>query len=202
MKKFCLFFFCCTCIISCVQPFAITSSAIDSGGLIAKKYTCDGERFSPELAWKDAPAGTKYFVILCIDRTEPLDPIHWFVYNIPVHITKIPEGAGNKKKKSVSLFNTAVMQGKNKYDEFGYTPICPGSDEDEDVVPSLTLLQHHYHFTVYALSEKISIDEKTGHLKESTIKEKMKNLLGTATIIGKYSRDTNRSCCSASRNLN
>ncbi len=37
--------------------FALRSTAIENGGEISKKFTCDGADLSPALNWEDVPAG-------------------------------------------------------------------------------------------------------------------------------------------------
>jgi hypothetical protein len=65
------------------------------------RHTCDGDDLSPPLAWSDAPAGTKTFVLIVDDPDAP-DPaaprrvwVHWLLYNIPATRTDLAEGAGN-----------------------------------------------------------------------------------------------------------
>ncbi len=62
----------------------ITSSAFEEGGMIPKKYTCDGENVSPPLSWSNSPSGTKSFALICDDPDAPAGIwVHWVVYNIP-----------------------------------------------------------------------------------------------------------------------
>ena len=71
-----------------------------------------GPNVNPHLAWKDAPAGTRSFVVLCVDSDVPtvfddanvegrtiandlarMDFYHWALIDIAPSITEIAEGA-------------------------------------------------------------------------------------------------------------
>jgi prepilin-type processing-associated H-X9-DG protein len=43
---------------------------------------------SPELSWKDAPRGTRSFVVVAYDTTAAFT--HWGIYNIPGTKTGLP----------------------------------------------------------------------------------------------------------------
>ena len=49
------------------MKITLTSSAFEDGGLIPKKYTCDGENISPPLKWDSIPTITKSIAIICED---------------------------------------------------------------------------------------------------------------------------------------
>src|SRR5436309_9463789 len=54
--------------------FSLTSPAFKEGGSIPSKYTCDAGQTnpSPALAWTDAPANTKSFVLIMHDPDAPM----------------------------------------------------------------------------------------------------------------------------------
>lgn len=65
-------------------------------------FGCTGDNSSPELHWKNAPEGTKSFVIILFDQDAPV-PLqkgwyHWVVAQIPANITQLERGAGNPEK--------------------------------------------------------------------------------------------------------
>ena len=51
--------------------FTIKSTAFKDGETIPKKFTCDGQDYSPELSWENVPAGTKSFALICEDPDAP-----------------------------------------------------------------------------------------------------------------------------------
>ncbi|TFG06491.1 MAG: YbhB/YbcL family Raf kinase inhibitor-like protein [Promethearchaeota archaeon] len=57
-----------------------------------KKFTCDGEDFSPHLRWSNPPEGTKSFA-LTFSRVDPEqgEINHWNVYNIPAELNEIEQ---------------------------------------------------------------------------------------------------------------
>jgi phosphatidylethanolamine-binding protein (PEBP) family uncharacterized protein len=50
---------------------ALRTLAFEQGGTIPKKYTCDGDDFSPALRWSGVPEGTRSLVLLCNDADAP-----------------------------------------------------------------------------------------------------------------------------------
>ena len=75
------------------------------GGRIADTFVyngfgCAGGNLSPALAWRDPPPGTKSFAVLVHDPDAPTGGAgfwHWVVYDIPAHVTGLPQGAGDGK---------------------------------------------------------------------------------------------------------
>src|SRR5438270_684375 len=120
----------------------LTSSAFQPHGSIPKQFTCEGNNISPELAWKNAPAGTKSLALIVHDPDAPRPGgfTHWVAYNIPASISQIAENAPHDNK-----LPGGGLQGKNDYGETGYKGPCP---------PSGT---HHYYFYLYALDTELKL---------------------------------------------
>ena len=109
--------------------FDLTSTDFADGGMLPAACSCDGAGTAPSLHWSGAPAGTRSFVLTCVDPDAPRgDFVHWLVYDIPAETTgleeRLPAGA-------VSL--------PNDYGRPGYGPACPPSGV------------HRYVFTLYAM---------------------------------------------------
>src|SRR2546430_14051296 len=73
-----------------LHPFTITSPNFRDGGPLSQRneinrFGCTGSNISPELDWKNVPAGTKRFVMLLSDFDAPLARgFHPSIgYNIP-----------------------------------------------------------------------------------------------------------------------
>ena len=49
----------------------LTSSAFADGGVIPRRFACDGEDVSPPLAWTDVPSAARSLVLLCDDPDAP-----------------------------------------------------------------------------------------------------------------------------------
>src|SRR5207237_1575735 len=63
------------------------------------QYTCEGDDFSPPLAWSDVPSDTRSLALIMDDPDSP-DPAkpqrvfaHWVVYNISPITRKLPLNA-------------------------------------------------------------------------------------------------------------
>lgn len=132
---------------------------------------------NPQLAWKDAPAGTKSFALVCIDgdvpsrgddvnqpgRTVPadlprVDFAHWLMIDIPATCTSIAAGTcsegvtphGKRDPKGPA----GSRQGRNDYTGwFASDPGMAGDwlGYDGPCPPWNDALRHRYRFRVYAL---------------------------------------------------
>ena len=69
-------------------------------------FGCKGKNISPQLSWKNAPAGTKSFAITMYDPDAPTGSgwWHWVMFDIPANATGIPANAGNLAKKLAPVF--------------------------------------------------------------------------------------------------
>jgi Raf kinase inhibitor-like YbhB/YbcL family protein len=125
--------------------FRLTSTTFQKGavlpGLMISNISigsvCVGQNTTPELSWKDAPRGTKSFVVTLFDTTAGFT--HWAVYNIPVSTTSLPENAGANTNLSTPFGDQTV----NDLGLPGYIGPCPPSG-----------LVHNYEFTVFALDKE------------------------------------------------
>jgi len=127
--------------------FSLTSPDLPEGAPVAEKFTadefgCHGGNVSPALAWSNAPANTKSFVITLYDTYRPPQSgwWHWTVFNIPASIHALPRGAGSI---SGALANGAE-QGMPDGDapKHRYVGPCPDPGDPP----------HGYVFTIYALN--------------------------------------------------
>ncbi len=107
---------------------------------IPARYTCRGAGVSPDLAWDNAPAGTRSYVLLVTDWDLPIPQlrvshyVHWALINIPEEIAQLPEQAPNE-----TLLARGITIGNNSAGAARYGPPCPLSGH------------HTYRFRVYAL---------------------------------------------------
>jgi Raf kinase inhibitor-like YbhB/YbcL family protein len=95
-----------------------------------------GGNASPELSWRNAPQGTRSFVVVAYDVVAGFT--HWVVYNIPAGTTSLPAGA------DIAGANGALgIVAGNDFFDLQYDGPCPPT--------TLMPLSHPYVFTVYAL---------------------------------------------------
>ena len=160
--------------------FTLTSTDLKANGTLADKHVfnsfgCSGENVSPALSWKDAPAGTKSFVVTAYDPDAPTGSgwWHWVVYNLPATATELAQGAGGKDGK----LPEGAAQGHTDFGAPGYGGACPPVGDKP----------HRYIFTVYALkTEKLDVAADAtaamvGYLTHM-------NQLGSAQLTVKYGR--------------
>ncbi len=127
---------------------------------------CGGENISPELHWKNAPAGTKSFALIVHDPDAPRPGgfDHWVFYGIPASKTQLAAGESIPAKNS----------GTNGTGNAGYYGPCPP--------PGKT---HHYIFTLYALD--VPAIDAPKPLSAGELKARIeRHVLATATLTGLY----------------
>jgi len=148
----------------------LMSSAFNDGEQIPAKYSCDGEKISPPLAWTNAPAGTKTFLLIVDDPDAPRGTFtHWVIFNIPASVTSLPENVPTNP----TLSNGAT-QGLNGAGRIGYTSPCP---------PSGT---HRYMFQLYALDTQLTLAPSA--TKQDVLNAMQSHILAQTTLTGLYGR--------------
>ena len=120
-----------------MPDFTLTSTAVERGGAIPKRYTCDGEDGSPDLAWTGAPDGTGALTLL-VDDPDARGWVHWIVLDMA-------GSSSGALARGVGVSPDAPVQGRNDFGRIGWGGPCP---------PSGT---HRYAFTLYALAEPLGL---------------------------------------------
>ena len=160
-------------------PFMLSSPAFSDGAMLTKKQAaddpmrmCGGENVSPPLAWSNAPARTKSFVVFMLDPDGLLGQgvSHWLGYNIPASVNGFAEGEITKGSKN-------FVGGKGTRDNPLYIGPCPPVGD----------APHHYVFTV------VATDLDPGALKPGMTRDEVYaaikgHTLGGASVIGRYAR--------------
>ena len=134
-----------------VQAFELKSNDIQEGHPMGKTFEykgwgCDGDNLSPQLMWKNAPAGTKSFAVTAFDPDAPTGSgfWHWVAFNIPSSVNELPRGADISK--------LGGKEGQIDYGTVGFGGACPPEKDG----------MHRYEFTVWALpTDKLDLDENT-----------------------------------------
>jgi Raf kinase inhibitor-like YbhB/YbcL family protein len=149
------------------MPFAISSPAFTDGSAIPRRHTCDGENRSPVLTWRDAPTGTRSFVLIVDDPDAPSGTFtHWVLLDIPSGLTELSEGV------------TGVgRSGRNDFGKDGYGGPCPPKGHGP----------HRYFFTLSAVDiESLGLPEGA---TRSRVEAAMKgHAVATARLGGRYER--------------
>ena len=142
------------------SDLSVTSPDFKNDGMVPAKYSCEGTGVSPALQISKAPAGTK--ILQDPDAPMPGGFTHWVMWNIPTD-GKIAEDY------------KGAEQGLNGIKKNGYKGMCP---------PTGT---HHYHFMVYAVDTKLTIDKNTD--KAGLEKAMEGHILATGDLVGLYKKE-------------
>ena len=151
MRRFTFFAFWLLAYVTNAQEFTLTSSDLQ-GQLTNKQvfsgFGCSGENMSPQLAWKNAPEGTKGYAVTMYDPDAPTGSgwWHWLVFNIPSSVMELKANAGNLES---GIAPTGSVQSITSFGQQGFGGACPPEGDRA----------HSYIFTVYALDiEKIDLE--------------------------------------------
>lgn len=148
----------------------LKSLAFEAGGIIPKKYTCDGPDVSPPLSWADVPAGTKSLALIADDPDAPMGTwVHWVAWNIPATGRALEEDVPTR-----DVLPNGMKQGTTDFRRIGYGGPCP---------PSGT---HRYFFKLYALDTTLNLPPST--TKKDLEKAMQGRILKQAELMGKYAR--------------
>lgn len=131
---------------------------------IPAKYTCDGEDISPDLAWTDAPAGTKSYVLIVRDPDAPAKPewSHWIVINIPATVSGVAEDR-------VPAGGVEIV---NDFGRSSWGGPCPPDG------------QHRYFFQLYA----VDVEQISANSLEEVEAAMTGHILAKAELMGYYKR--------------
>jgi len=169
-----------------------------------------GANKSPHLKWSGAPAGTKSFVVTCVDRDVPTKPddvnkpdrtvpydlprtefVHWLLVDIPASTTELREGEDAEGMTARGKAPGKVSHGVRGLND--YTGWFRGDKDlegqyagyDGPWPPFNDERLHHYTFTVYAL-DLPSLNLSGGFALADAKKALQGHVLGEAKITVSY----------------
>lgn len=161
------------------HAFELTSEEIRPGGRLGhdqvfQGFGCNGGNLSPQLAWKNPPAGTRSYAVTVYDPDAPTGSgwWHWQVWDIPATAKALPHGVG----KTAALPEGA-REGRTDFGTPGFGGACPPVGDKP----------HRYVFTVFALKvDKLEVpDNPTAALVGFMLNA---NALGRARLTATYGR--------------
>ncbi len=177
----------------------------------AAHHVCLGKNLNPQLAWLDAPAGTRSFAVICCDPDVPskgddvnqegrvvpaslprVDFFHWVLIDLPVAVNALNEGEFSSdvtpRGKPGPQAAHGARQGINNYtDWFAGDHDMRGDYHGYDgpCPPWNDEIVHHYVFTVYALD--IDSLPLTGKFGGPEVRAAMQgHILAEASLTGTY----------------
>lgn len=185
----------------------------------AGQATADGFGFAPNrnphLAWDGAPAGTRSFVLLCVDPDVPTVPemvgrsdvqipseqprcdfVHWVMVDIPADVREIAEGACSDgvvpHGKAAPAGPAGSRQGLNDYTGWFSGDEAMAGDwrgYDGPFPPPNDLRLHRYFFRVFALDvATLPLPER--FTAADALAAMRGHVLAEAAIHGTYSLNT------------
>ena len=177
----------------------------------AAHHVCLGGNSNPQLAWRDFPAATRSFVVICHDPDVPsrgddvnqegrsvpvtlprIDFFHWVLVDLPATCAEIATGeyshGVSPRGKAGSATAQGARQGINDYTGWFANDHDMSGDYygyDGPCPPWNDALRHRYVFTVFALDiEKLPLDGKfTGQQVRVAMQG---HVLAEASLTGLY----------------
>lgn len=125
------------------MAFTLTSTDFKDGDVLPDAHVKALGNTSPQLAWSDAPEGTKSFAVTCFDPDAPTGSgfWHWTVANIPADVSEIPTGGP---------VPSGAVEGRTDYGAPGFGGAAPPPGHGP----------HRYVFTVFAVDvEKLDVTQ-------------------------------------------
>jgi len=144
----------------------IESNAFQNGGEIPRKYGYKKDNVNPALIINDVPADAKSLALV-MDDPDAMGAVgkvwvHWIVWNIDPSTGQINENS----------IPSNSIQGKTDFGEIAYGGPAPPDKE------------HTYLFKLYALDDKLSLDEGS---TKSQLEDAMKNhVIAESKLEGRY----------------
>lgn len=155
------------------QTLTLTSEAFADGGAIPARFTADGARISPPLAWSGLPAGTARVVVIVEDADSPTPRslVHLIAWNLMptrgvLEAGELPSPGGGQ----------GGALGQNSFLQDQWLPPDPPTGHGP----------HHYLFQVYALDTVLELDASPG--RGAVVDAMRGHVLAKGTLTGTYER--------------
>ena len=146
--------------------FRLTSTAFDEGGAIPRRFSCDGDDASPDLAWEGAPGETASFVLL-VEDPDARGFVHWIAFDLT-------GSSSGGLAEGVSTSPDAPPQGTNGFGRVGWAGPCPPQGE------------HRYVFRLLALDDILGLTGAPG--AEDVLAATDGHMIAEATLNATYRR--------------
>ena len=156
------------------EEITLASPAFADGAAIPARFTEDGAKVSPPLAWRGVPAAAKSVLIVIEDADSPTPApiVHALVLDLPPGDGELAEAA----LKSPGAEGSGMTLGKNTFFKTAYLPPDPPPGGGA----------HRYVFQVYALDRPLGLEEGVGR---GAVRDAMKgHVLAKGGFIATYER--------------
>jgi Raf kinase inhibitor-like YbhB/YbcL family protein len=157
------------------MAITVGSEVFEHNQALPLQYSGEGHNISPPLHWSNVPPETKELALIVDDPDAPMSEpfVHWVIYGIGPEVSSLPEGVQTSSRPTTPR---GAMQGKNTAGHTGYMGPMPPAGHGT----------HHYHFTLYALDEKL--DLKPGLTKRELLEATKDHVLAKGELVGTYRR--------------
>ena len=164
-----------------VATIIVESPALASGETMPREYTPDGRNVSPPLTWSQLPAGTQEIAVVCADFGAGSPPpwVHWIIYGIPGTADGLPAELPIEPGHPMPAGLESAIQGHNGWRRPYYRGPAP---------PAGT--PHLYHFTVYALDERLGLGP--GLDRDELLEAMEGHVIGRGELVPVYERFASR----------
>jgi hypothetical protein len=161
-------------------PMRLTSTSFGDGAVIPIIHTAAGMSLSPQLSWRNVPAGTQSFVLHMHDmegtrNKTSEDQLHWLVWNIPPSTTTLPQGVPAGPDLKDGSHQTSAS-GNGTYRGPGAPATGPA---------------HHYVIEVFALDTKLDVAANPADpfdTRTKVLAAMQGHILGKAVYLGMFHR--------------
>ena len=147
----------------------VTSTAFADGGAIPARYTEDGERVSPPIAWTGVPADAKGVVLLVEDVDSPsINPlVHLLAWHLAPGDGGLPEDA---------VAGPRLDLGRNSFQSEAWLPPDPPTGHGP----------HRYLFQVFAVDAVPDVSSSPG--RGAVVSAMKGHVLAKGLLTGTYER--------------
>jgi Raf kinase inhibitor-like YbhB/YbcL family protein len=152
---------------------SLESPAFEDGGSIPPRYTADGEKISPPLAWRCArDAESLVLIVEDPDAPYPDPTVHLIAWDLPPDLPELPEG----ELKSPGHEGLYEMLGRNAYHQSAWLPPDPPRGHGP----------HLYVFQAFALMRKLDFARPPS--RKAVVTAMCGQVLAKGVLAGTYER--------------
>lgn len=159
---------------STASSMKLTSPSFEDGARMPLRHSEYADGVSPALEWSRVDAAKSYVLIMEDPDARPITPfVHWVAWNIPPHVTRLPEGLQEQPRLTDP---EGLLQGRTSRGSVGYFgPRPPVGDPP-----------HRYAFQIFALD--VLLDLPPGADRDQVLAQMQGHVVGAGRVTGRFSQ--------------